>query len=230
MAVRQPQANYSLIGSVDTVDVQGKDEDALRQELFRERPSSLEILGQIHKSYLVCASSRGLILIDQHAAHERVLFQRLKREMDREQPAVQGLLFPETLELSPMEWNAVQRFLPSLRRIGFDLEPFGRNTLITKSVPSILGGGNHQERLSDLIRDLVEEEKGGGSEEPIERVLKTTACHGAIRSGQTLSREEMARLLEDMEGERFFHTCPHGRPVWVEIGLDWLEKRFMRTS
>ena len=198
--------------------------------VLRSAPSSLRVLGQIARAYLVCESPRGLILIDQHAAHERILFQRLKREMENGQPEIQGLLFPETMELSPVEWETVQRYLPELRRVGFDLEPFGRKTVVIKSIPSILSRKDCSEIVSDLIQDLIVEEGRGGIEKGIEMMLKVTACHGAVRSGQELSTKEMVRLIEDMEQEGCLQTCPHGRPSCVEIGLNHLEKMFSRSS
>lgn len=206
----------------------GVDSETSRGELFKRISSSLRILGQLGKTYLVCESPGGLVLIDQHAAHERVVFQRLKRELERGRPEVQRLLFPETVEISPLEWDTVQRYLPELRRLGFDLEPFGRNTVVIKSVPSILSRKDCCQIVSDLIRDLMGEEARGGIGKGIETVLKVTACHGAIRAGQILSKEEMTMLLEEMEEEGFFHTCPHGRPACVEIGLPQLEKMFIR--
>jgi DNA mismatch repair protein MutL len=188
------------------------------------------VLGQIARTYLACESSGGLILIDQHAAHERIVFERLKRDLEHGRPEVQGLLFPETVELSPVEWETIQRHRDELERLGFDLEVFGRNTVVIKSVPSILSLENCSQIVSDLIRDLVAEEARGGIDKALERVLKVTACHGAIRSGQTLSRDEMTTLLQEMEEEGFFQTCPHGRPACVEIGFAQMEKMFMRSS
>lgn len=227
LTLRESAMRYVSIPSPIHREDRG-DAEPLPGELFRERSSSLRVLGQIGGTYLACESPRGLILIDQHAAHERVVFQRLKREVEHGQPEVQGLLFPETVELSPVERETVNRYLPDLRRLGFDLEPFGRNTVVIKSIPSILSGKDCAQIVSDLIRDLVAEEVRGGTGESMETALKVTACHGAIRAGQVLSEEEMAMLLEEMEEEGFFHTCPHGRPACVEIGLRELERMFKR--
>jgi DNA mismatch repair protein MutL len=187
-------------------------------------------LGQLHSLYLVCESPTGLILIDQHAAHERIVFERLKRQTELGKPQVQRLLFPEPLELSPLEWETLERYLPALSQIGLDLEPFGRNTLMIQSVPSILPGKDCARVVSDLIRDLVEEDARGGAAKPIETAIRLTACHGAIRAGRTLSHQEMLALVEEMEEEGFFSTCPHGRPACIEIDLPRLDKMFGRSS
>ncbi len=201
-----------------------------RAEPFEGATSVLRILGQVGRTYIVCESPRGLLLVDQHAAHERIVFEQLKRGLACGKPKVQNLLFPETVEFSRLEWETVQRYLPELVRLGFEVEPFGRNTVVIKSVPSILSGKDCRQVVSNLIRDLIAEEAHGNIGESIEAVLKVTACHGAIRSGQTLSKEEMAGLVEAMEGEKFFYTCPHGRPVCREIKIPQLERMFMRKS
>lgn len=199
-------------------------------ELFKGISSSPRVLGQVGKTYIVCESPKGLLLIDQHAAHERIVFQQLKRGFDRGSPEVQRLLLPETVEFSPLEWETVERYLPELEQLGFELEPFGRKTLAIKSVPSILSGKDSRQIVSDLIRDLMAEETRGGIGKNVDVVLKVAACHGAIRSGEILSIEEMTALLQDMEGEGFFYNCPHGRPACNEIDISQLEKMFMRKS
>jgi DNA mismatch repair protein MutL len=199
-------------------------------ELFRRIPSSFRILGQFRRAYLVCESPGGLVLVDQHAAHERIVFQRLKRALNHGEPDAQRLLFPETMELSRFESERIRRYLPELKRLGFDLEPFGGNTVVIKSVPSVLSGKDSRQIVSDVIRDFAAESGRSGVENVVETALKVTACHGSIRSGQSLSMEEMVMLLEEMEKEGCFSTCPHGRPACVEIGLPQLEKMFMRSS
>jgi DNA mismatch repair protein MutL len=229
LTIKESDAGYesrpSVIHPASGIDTRG-----LQEGLFRDAPSSLRILGQVDKTYIVCESSRGLLLIDQHAAHERIVFQRLKRGLESGVPESQRLLIPATVEFSAVEWETVERYLSELGRLGFDLEPFGRNTLAIKSVPSILSRRDYSQTLFDLVRDLMGEDARAGIEKDIEAVLKVTACHGAIRSGQALSREEISALLEDMEREEFFLTCPHGRPACREIDVLQLEKMFMRKS
>lgn len=229
LTVQEYAPGYPSIPSVPHLGDR-RDAQPSPRGLFRSMLSSLRVLGQIGKTYMVCESPEGLILIDQHAAHERIVFQRLKREVERGLPEVQALLFPETVELSPLEWETAKRYVPALKRLGFDLEPFGRNTVVIKSVPSILSRKDCSQIVTDMIRELMTEEAQGGMETAIETVLKVTACHGAIRSGQILSGQEMTMLLEEMEEEGFFDTCPHGRPACIEIALPELEKMFRRSS
>ncbi|NIO05143.1 MAG: DNA mismatch repair endonuclease MutL [Proteobacteria bacterium] len=229
LAVKESTTDYNSLSQVSDPG-RGPEDEGSRVELFEETLSSLRILGQLDQTYIICESPRGLLLVDQHAAHERIVFRRLKQAVDRGAPQVQRLLLPETVEFSPLEWDAVEPYLPQLARLGFDLEPFGRNTVMIRSVPSILSGKDCRQIVSDLLRDLIEEEARSGIEKDIEAVLKVTACHGAIRSGQPLSKEEMRALLEDMKEEGFFYTCPHGRPACREIDTLQLEKMFMRKS
>ncbi len=229
LAVKESTTDYNSVSQASRPG-RGPDDEGSRVELFEETLSSLRILGQLDQTYIVCESPRGLLLVDQHAAHERIVFHRLKQAVDRGGPQVQRLLLPETVEFSPLEWDAVERYLPQLAGLGFDLEPFGRNTVVIRSVPSILSGKDCSQIVSDLLRDLIEQEARSGIDKNIEAVLKVIACHGAIRSGQPLSKEEMRALLEEMKEEGFFYTCPHGRPACREIDTLQLEKMFMRKS
>ncbi|MBW2120367.1 MAG: DNA mismatch repair endonuclease MutL [Deltaproteobacteria bacterium] len=228
LAVEEPAFVYGPVPGAEPQEAK-VDSRAPDGGLFSSTKTSLRILGQIGKTYLVCESSGGLILVDQHAAHERIVFERLKRDAEGGIPEVQTLLFPETVELSPAEWEGANRYFSDLKRIGFDLEPFGHNTVAIKSVPSILSRSDSRRIVSDILRGLAQEEARGG-EAAFETVLKVAACHGAIRAGQVLSHEEMTRLVEEMEKEGFFFTCPHGRPACLEIGLPELARRFKRSS
>jgi DNA mismatch repair protein MutL len=143
---------------------------------------------------------------------------------------VQGLLFPEVLELSPVEWETAHRVHQELERLGFNLEDFGRHTLMVKSIPSLFSAETACQVLLDIIRDLMEEETSAYGEKKFESVLKVTACHGAIRAGKELSKEEMTRLTQEMEKQEFFQTCPHGRPAFVQVALPQLERMFKRSS
>jgi len=231
LTIREFTPSYSTLPSAAHPSTGGPDVEPLRGGVLFKQPSfSLRILGQLDSTYLICESPGGLVLIDQHAAHERIVFERLKRGVENEQPEAQRLLFPETVELSAAELEAVQRYLPELKRLGFELEPFGRNTLAIKSIPLILSQGDCCQIVSDLIRDLISEETQGGMVKDIDTALKVTACHGSIRSGQALSMGEMTMLLNEMEEEGFFQTCPHGRPACIQIGLSELEKMFGRKS
>ncbi len=230
LTIGESSPNYSTPPSATYPRRGGPDAEALPGVLFKEPSFSLRILGQLDSTYLVCESPGGLVLIDQHAAHERIVFQRLKRGVEKERPEVQRLLFPETIELAAAELEAVRRYLPELKRLGFELEPFGGNTLVIKSIPLILSRGDCCQIVPDLIRDLTSEEAQDDMGKGIDTALKVTACHGSIRSGQALSMEEMTMLLKEMEQEGFSQTCPHGRPACIQIGLSELEKRFMRKS
>ncbi len=186
----------------------------------------LRVIGQFRQIYIVCESKEGLLLIDQHAAHERVVFEQLKRE---ERPPSQRLLVPETLELGFREARALEKLLPALNALGMEIELFGEKAFVVKSAPSVLA----QKPLSPIIRELAEKavETGvsGSLEEAVDHCLSVVACHAAVRAGQGLSREAMASIIEKLHACENPAHCPHGRPTFIQWTDAFLEKAFFRS-
>jgi DNA mismatch repair protein MutL len=198
------------------------------QPLWQERPSSLRIIGQLHDTYILCESEKGLVLIDQHAAHERVVFEALKAAYDRTDMARQGMLIPERLELSHREADILDALLKDLGQMGVDIEAFGRRTYLIRSVPEILAGKPVKPLIMEIIEKAEEIGLASGIHKAIDESLMIMACHGAIRAHERLSREEIKTLLSQLDSLDNATHCPHGRPTMIHQSLRQIEKDFKR--
>jgi DNA mismatch repair protein MutL len=190
------------------------------------RYAALRVVGQIFAGYIALEGADGLLLIDQHAAHERVVFERLKAELHAGGVRVQPMLTPATLELDPARAARVRTALPELAALGFELEPFGAQALVLKGAPAIFGSAGGIGLLRDLIDALGDQ--GLGARGALDDALKTLACHGSIRAGRTLHPNEISQLLADLDATAFKTNCPHGRPVHIEWRLGTIERMFRR--
>ncbi len=203
-----------------------KAEDAEKTENGRAFFSRLRIVGQLQNTYILCDSSEGLIIIDQHAAHERIVFEGLK---NRKTASAQTLLLPETVELGFKESEALERALPGLEELGLDIEPFGQNCFVVKSVPPLLSQGSVIRLVTDIAEKLVETGSSKLLESALDECLIVMACHGAIRANQILSDIQMRQLLAQLDACETPSFCPHGRPTWTRYSMALLEKAFKRT-
>ena len=188
----------------------------------------LAVLGQFHATYILAQRSRALILVDQHAAHERILFEQLRTQYYQGQPVGERFLLPLNVELSAQNALLLEQYLPQWNRLGFEIEPFGRHTFLVRQVPALLSGKDIEALLLESLDELALFGKSGKVEEVINDIMERVACHSAIRGGMHLSREEMDALLDQLKGLDINLYCPHGRPAWIEIPLSELEKRFKR--
>jgi DNA mismatch repair protein MutL len=191
--------------------------------------SSMNILGQILGCYLVCSSARGLAIIDQHAAHERVAFEKLRAQMQAGEVQKQSLLIPQTVELSIGEMMLLEKQLPDLERFGFAIEPFGANAYAITTIPALLPEGDYRHLIRQMIAELAEVDKSDKLREHLEERLATLACHSVIRANRQLEIHEMRALLAELDRIDFATQCPHGRPVLLEFSRDDLEKMFRRV-
>ena len=191
--------------------------------------SSMEILGQILGCYLVCFSARGLALIDQHAAHERVAFERLREQLNAGAVQKQNLLIPQAIELTAGELMLLEQKLPTLERFGFLLEPFGPDSYAITSVPALLPEGDYRQIVRQMVAELAELENSEKLRQHLEERLATIACHSVIRANRRLEMTEMRALLSDLDQIEFATQCPHGRPVMIEFSRDDLERMFKRV-
>jgi DNA mismatch repair protein MutL len=190
--------------------------------------SSLFILGQILGCYLVGASEDGLVLIDQHAAHERVAFAALRRQMAAGTVDRQALLIPQPLELSAGERSLLEQKLAKLERAGFVLEPFGPDGYTITAIPAVLPDGDYRPIVRQMISELAEVENSNKLRQHVEERLATIACHSVIRANRKLGFEEMRALLRELDHIDFATQCPHGRPVLIEFSRDQLARMFKR--
>ncbi|MEJ2217648.1 MAG: DNA mismatch repair endonuclease MutL [Gemmatimonadota bacterium] len=209
---------------VETEEVDADAADAVPVE-------SRYALWQVHDTYILAETRSGLIIIDQHSAHERILFERLMDAFDGGGEASQRLLFPLTLRLSPSEYSVVEDLQALFRQAGFEVEPFGGRTVIVHSAPNPHPYFDAERCLRDMIAELAEgSELTRSATNQYERLAKTFACKGAIKAGQGLAPDEMRRLFDELfETELPYHDV-HGRPTVVRLSLNELERRFGRSG
>jgi len=191
--------------------------------------SSLEIIGQYHNTYILCQDRNDLILIDQHAAHERIRFERLKNQYDQGNIERQILLFPVTVDFDFREATIFEDHRDELEQFGFDMEPFGGKTYVLKAVPAILDENDAIITLRDVAAELAVVGASGLARDALEKVLSVMACHSAVRANRPLDVQEMSALLKELDTIDFSAHCPHGRPVLRRLSLSDVEKMFRRT-
>lgn len=190
--------------------------------------SSLQILGQYHQSYILCQDGDDLVLIDQHAAHERVGFEKLKALYAQGEVPSQELLFPEILELDFNSAAALDEQSEELQRLGFRVEPFGGNAFALKAVPQLLAGRSAAGLVVDVALELERIGRAGALRDSLDEVLILMACHSVIRANQALALPEIRALLQELDGIDFNAQCPHGRPVQKRLTLAEVERMFRR--
>jgi DNA mismatch repair protein MutL len=188
----------------------------------------LRIVGQVGSAFLVAEGPDGLYLIDQHAAHERVLFERFMRQRVQEIPS-QVLLEPINIDLSPEDSRLMEEHLPLITKLGFQVEPFGPNTYQIRSMPSLLIGCDPEQAVRVVIEDF-EEDETPLQDEVEARIIARVCKRAAVKAGQVLSQEEQKALLIDLEACQSPRTCPHGRPTMIHLSIDLLERQFGRKG
>ncbi|HLY38458.1 MAG TPA: DNA mismatch repair endonuclease MutL [Candidatus Binatia bacterium] len=223
-AVHEPVAPYTPASAPATID-------GVQAGLWAPAPrgfASLRPIGQIFDGYLVCEGDGRVVLIDQHAAHERVVFERLRAERRAGGVASDALLVPETVSLAAAEVAALAEHRDVLASAGLEGEPFGDGTFLVRTVPRLLRGRDVGSLLRAIAAELVEEGVSAAAERAADAALATVACHAVVRVGQRLDPAEMQALLAAMDGVEISAHCPHGRPVAAELGRTQLEALFKR--
>jgi len=235
-----PQAPTSFPASFPTVAVSSSTAatslppvDAPREKTAEANgapPPRFRILGVLHRLYVLMESAEGLVLMDQHAAHERVLFEQLRHAMEREGVPSQRLLLPVTLEVPPHDFDVLQRHLETLHRLGVEAEPFGANALKIDALPAFLKTDDPQ----SLLRDILEEIAGASSRTSAlrlgEDMIATTVCRHAVKANDSLRTPELEKLVEQLFACEMPYCCPHGRPTLIQISHAELEKKFGRRA
>ncbi len=183
---------------------------------------------QLHETYIVAQTADGLVLVDQHAAHERLVYEQMKTSLEGGNVARQGLLIPEIVELEPDEARRIAERADEFAELGLIVERFGDDAVMVRETPALLGRMNVQDLIKSLADDLVMFEEGFALKERLEEVCSSMACHGSIRSGRRLNAEEMNALLRQMETTPHSGQCNHGRPTYVELKLADIERLFGR--
>jgi len=173
-------------------------------------------------SYIVAEGPDGLYLIDQHAAHERVLFEQIRGQRAQQKVEAQGLLEPVTLEVNPQQDEVLKSYYESLAEFGFSIEPFGDRTYLVRAVPALL----YEKDWVGMVREALDSLSGG---DWVEDMTISMACHSAVRAGQALTDDEMRELIRRLEQVANPHTCPHGRPTMIHLSSGQLGKEFGRS-
>ena len=185
--------------------------------------------GQVHENYIIAQTEDSVVIVDQHAAHERLVYEKLKKQMAASSVARQVLLIPEIIELSSSDITTLITAKAQLFKSGLVLEEFGDNAIIVHETPALLGDFNVKSLILDIMDELSNSGNSKKLEEEITSILSRTACHGSIRSGRRLNQEEMNALLREMEVTPYSGQCNHGRPTYIELKLKDIERLFGRT-
>jgi DNA mismatch repair protein MutL len=184
---------------------------------------------QLHENYIIAQTRDGVVIVDQHAAHERLVYEKMKAQRAAEGVITQALLVPEIVDLDEASAARLLDVAVDLARAGLVLDGFGPTSVAVREVPSLIAGGNVAKLVKDLADDLAALDQTTGVEERVDHVLATMACHGSVRSGRRLKPEEMNALLREMEATPHSGQCNHGRPTWVELKLSDIERLFGRS-
>lgn len=185
--------------------------------------------GQVHENYIIAQTEDGIVIVDQHAAHERLVYEKLKTQMAQNGVPAQALLIPDVVEMSESDCARLLDIADDLTRMGLTVEPFGHGAVVVRETPAILGEVNADALLRDILDELDDQGEARAVQERIDAILSRVACHGSIRSGRQMRAEEMNALLREMEATPYSGQCNHGRPTYVELKLSDIERLFGRT-
>ena len=192
--------------------------------------ADFRILGVIHKLYVLMESREGLVLMDQHAAHERVLFEQMRLAMEREGVPAQRLLIPLTMQVAPRDYDVLSRNLPTLHKLGIEAEPFGGNAFKVDAMPAFLKTDDPLALLRDVMDELASTSSRTSALRLGEDMIATTVCRHAVKANDYLREPELKKLLEDLLNCEMPYCCPHGRPTLIQMSLAELEKKFGRRA
>ncbi len=226
------QLQFDIVGSRDPEPAEAQDEPLSEAAPAAPREKETAALAdsnvfQIHNRYILSQTREGLVIIDQHAAHERIMYEKALAMFDAAPASSQKLLFPKVIEVSAEDFETLQEMRPFLEKIGFVLDEFGRNTIVLEGVPSGLRIKDYDRILQQMIDDYKRGKRN--NLEIRDNIAKTWSCHGSIRSGDRLTPAEMNALIEQLFQAETPYFCPHGRPVIITITTEELDHRFGRT-
>jgi DNA mismatch repair protein MutL len=189
---------------------------------------SSSLIWQLHRKYIMLQIDNGVMIVDQHVAHERILYERVLERMNNNSRSSQQVLFPKTLELTPGDFSLVEELTPHLEQLGYQVKPFGRNTVLVEGVPPDIGDGDETKIFADIIGEYKENQQHGQLDRR-DNIAKSFACKAAIKAGDPLGETEMRSLVEQLFSTSMPYVCPHGRPIVLKIPLEELDRRFGRT-
>lgn len=238
--VRQYQMDRPSAGAIRTsyeaqagfAETQSNFSGRVETPVQQEQPVDLPLgaaRAQVHENYIIAQTQDGIVVVDQHAAHERLVYEKLKNQMAENGVAAQALLIPEIVELSEQDCATLMEAAPALAKFGLTLERFGGNAVAVRETPAILGEVNASAMIRDILDELEDLSQTQTVQDKLEAILSRVACHGSIRSGRIMRGEEMNALLREMEATPHSGQCNHGRPTYVELKLSDIERLFGRT-
>lgn len=219
LSVSESVARYAQLAGAAPATESGRDEDV---------PPMGFAVAQIHGVYVLAENAEGLVLVDMHAAHERIVYEQLKRSWQEERVRSQRLLVPRKLAVSQREAMGLEQHVDALYRLGFELDLAGPEAVVIRAVPSLLASADADRLVRDVLADIAELGDSRRVETVIDELLGTIACHGSVRANRRLGIEEMNALLRDMERTERSDQCNHGRPTWVQLDMKSLDRLFLR--
>ncbi len=220
-----PMAAYQSLYTTEPASLAEADLDFNAQQ---DVPPLGLAIAQLKGIYILAENSQGLIVVDMHAAHERITYERMKRDFDDQGLVSQPLLVPESLAVSQREADAAEQHNAIFTKLGFTVERAAAESIIVREIPAILRGSEVEALLRDVLSDLLEHGTSERIRDHINEILSTMACHGSVRANRKLTIPEMNGLLRDMEATERSGQCNHGRPTWSQLTLDQLDKLFLR--
>ena len=227
-----PSQSLFTTAEVPITPLRRKENDAIPAIPAKEEPRpqrhNLMVIGQFDNLYIFCHNQEGLLVIDQHAAHERLLFEKLRSQYQATTIVRQTLMFPVTVELSLFQIQLVEKYGEEIDRMGFSLRDFGGNTFIISAIPALAGSTNPGNLFRDVLEQFGSESSGNSKSGFLDTILATMACKAAVKGGTPLTREEIDTLLNEMVKADLFSHCPHGRPVVKQFSRDEIKKWFYR--
>jgi len=241
----QPQRNWQQTlpnqtsfaenpANADFANLAAKHEYSPQDQVLEENsPTNDMPLGaaraQLHETYIIAQTNDGIVIVDQHAAHERLVYEQMKQALSRDGVASQNLLIPDIIELEEDAANRLLARSSELEKLGLVIEPFGGGAIAVRATPTLLGQMNTSQLIRDLAEDLLQFDAAHSLSEKLEDVCSTMACHGSVRAGRRLNGDEMNALLRQMEATPHSGQCNHGRPTYVELKLKDIERLFGRS-
>jgi len=191
-------------------------------------PVNTSLIWQLHSKYILLQIENGVMIVDQHVAHERVLYERARARFDNNAPVSQQLLFPRTVQLTPGDHSLFTELLPHFQLLGFSVKPFGMNTIVVEGVPPDIKGSAEERIIGDLL-SLYKEYQQSSPADVRDNLAKSYSCKAAIKAGDAMNEQEMRSLIAQLFETKMPYVCPHGRPIVLRISIDELDRRFGRT-
>ena len=220
LQVRDQIRSMDALYRHDNEDVQSKPDQV-------DHPLGYAI-AQLHGVFILAQNQQGMIVVDMHAAHERICYEKMKSALDKEQLSAQPLLVPVSLSLSTAEITEIDKNIQYFNKLGFEVEVISDDVVAVRQVPEMLASADIPTLLRDILSDLAEHGRSSRIEDHIDAILSTMACHGSVRANRQLTVDEMNALLRDMERTERSNQCNHGRPTWVQLDIADIDKWFMR--